>query len=160
MPPETLVSPAKRVMSLTDPTSKMSKSHPNPKSRILLTDSNAAIKSKINAAVTDSIDGIAYDPQTRPGVSNLIDLLYHTGAEDGYDSQEALARDMEGVSLRALKEKVAESLDQQLRPVRERYFEVIQDRVGMDEAAARGAEKANKRAIATLTKVKRAVGMA
>lgn len=160
IPPETLISPAKRVMSLTDPTSKMSKSHPNPKSRILLTDSHAAIKSKINAAVTDSIDGITYDPETRPGVSNLIDLLYHTGAEDGYDSQEALAKDLEGVSLRALKEKVAESVDQQLRPVRERYFEVIQDRVSIDEAAARGAKKANKRAIATLTKVKRAVGMA
>jgi tryptophanyl-tRNA synthetase len=158
--PETLISPARRVMSLSDPTAKMSKSHPNPKSRILLTDDDEAIKSKLKAAVTDSIDGITYDPEARPGVSNLIDLLFHTGAEDGYDSQEALARDLEGVSLRALKEKVAESVDMQVRPIRERYAEIIHDRAAMDEAANEGAQKANKSAIITLQKVKRAVGLA
>lgn len=160
VPPKTLISPARRVMSLTDPTAKMSKSHPNPKSRILLTDSEEAIKGKVNSAVTDSIDGITYDPEARPGVSNLIDLLYHSGAEDGYESQEALARDLEGVSLRALKEKVAESIDMQLAPIRERYAEIIQDRAAMEEAATEGAEKANKSAIRTLQKVKRAVGFA
>jgi tryptophanyl-tRNA synthetase len=156
--PETLISPAKRVMSLIDPTAKMSKSHPNPKSRILLTDGEDAIKSKIKAAVTDSIDGITYDPEARPGVSNLIDLLYHTGAEDGYESQEVLARDLEGVSLRALKAKVAESIDIQLQPIRERYAEIIHDRAAMEDAAGEGAEKANKSALRTLQKVKRAVG--
>jgi tryptophanyl-tRNA synthetase len=156
--PETLISPAKRVMSLIDPTAKMSKSHPNPKSRILLTDGEDAIKSKIKAAVTDSIDGITYDPEARPGVSNLIDLLYHTGAEDGYESQEVLASDLEGVSLRALKAKVAESIDIQLQPIRERYAEIIHDRAAMEDAAGEGAEKANKSALRTLQKVKRAVG--
>jgi tryptophanyl-tRNA synthetase len=158
--PETLISPARRVMSLADPTTKMSKSHPNPKSRILLTDSEEMIKSKLKAAVTDSIDGITYDPEARPGVSNLVDLLFHTGAEDGYDSQEALAKDLEGVSLRALKEKVAESVDMQVRPIRERYAEIIHNRAAMDEAANEGAEKANKSAIPTLQRIKRAVGLA
>ncbi|KAM0720988.1 hypothetical protein Q7P37_003273 [Cladosporium fusiforme] len=158
--PETLISPARRVMSFTDPTAKMSKSHPNPKSRILLTDGEDAIKSKVKAAVTDSVEGITYDSEARPGVSNLIDLLYHTSAEDGYESQEALARDLEGVSLRALKEKTAESIESQVRPVRERYNEIIGDRATMDAAAAEGAEKANKSANATLRKVKRAVGLA
>jgi tryptophanyl-tRNA synthetase len=160
VPPETLISPAKRVMSLVDPTAKMSKSAPNPKSRILLTDGEDDIRNKVKAAVTDSIDGITYDPEARPGVSNLIDLLYHTGAEDGYESQEALARDLEGVSLRALKEKVAESIDMQLQPIRERYAEIIHDRAAMEEAATEGAEKANKSALKTLQKVKRAVGLA
>lgn len=147
-------------MSLVDPTSKMSKSASNPKSRILLTDSEDAIKSKVKAAVTDSIDGITYHPEARPGVSNLIDLLYHSGAHDAYESQEALARDLEGVSLRALKEKVAESINMQLQPIRERYAEIIQDRAAMEEAASEGAEKANKSAMKTLQKVKRAVGFA
>ena len=147
-------------MSLVDHTAKMSKSHPNPKSRILLTDDEDAIKSKVKSAVTDSIEGITYDPETRPGVSNLIDLLYHSGADDGYESQEALASDLEGVSLRALKEKVAESINIQLEPIRERYAEIIQDRAAMEEAATEGAEKANQSATKTLQKVKRAVGLA
>lgn len=157
--PETLISPARRVMSLTDPTAKMSKSHPNPKSRILLTDSEDIIKSKLKGAVTDSLDGISYDPENRPGVSNLIDLLYHSSAEDGYESQEALAKDLEGVSLRALKEKTAEAVDMQVRPIRERYSEIVENRAIMEAAAAEGAEKATKSAAATLKKVKRAVGL-
>jgi tryptophanyl-tRNA synthetase len=126
----------------------------------LLTDGEDAIKSKVKAAVTDSIDGITYDPEARPGVSNLIDLLYHSGTDDGYESQEALARDLEGVSLRALKEKVAESINMQVEPIRERYAEIIQDRAAMEEAATEGAQKANKSAMKTLQKVKRAVGLA
>ena len=90
----------------------------------------------------------------------MVDLLFHTGAEDGYDSQEALAKDLEGVSLRALKEKVAESVDMQVRPIRERYAEIIHNRAAMDEAANEGAEKANKSAIPTLQRIKRAVGLA
>lgn len=160
VPPETLISPARRVMSLTTPTNKMSKSHPNPKSRIMLTDSKSDITNKVKSAVTDSVEGITYDPEVRPGVSNLIDLLYHTGAEDGYESQEALASDLAGVSMLALKEKVAESIDMQLTPIRERYAEIIQDSAAMEEAATEGAQKANKSAMKTLQKVKRAVGLA
>lgn len=158
--PETLISPARRVMSLTTPTNKMSKSHPNPKSRIMLTDSTSEIRSKVKSAVTDSIEGITYDPEARPGVSNLIDLLYHTSAEDGYENQEALAQDLAGVSMLALKEKVAESIDTQLTPIRERYAEIIRDSAAMEEAAAEGAQKANRSAMKTLQKVKRAVGLA
>jgi tryptophanyl-tRNA synthetase len=86
--------------------------------------------------------------------------MYHSGADDGYESQEALARDLEGVSLRALKEKVAESINIQLQPIRERYTEIIHNRAAMEEAATEGADKANKSAMKTLQKVKRAVGFA
>ena len=84
VPPETLISPAKRIMSLTEPTTKMSKSHSNPESRILLTDSDSEIQSKIKSAVTDSDYSISYDPEKRPGISNLIDILYHCSPEDQY----------------------------------------------------------------------------
>merc|ERR1711939_99457 len=89
--PQTLISPAKRVMSLTDPVKKMSKSDPNPKSRILLTDSNEVIRSKIKSAMTDSFDGISYEPERRPGVSNLLDIYYHSGEAVEVDDQVALA---------------------------------------------------------------------
>ena len=58
-PPETIISPARRVMSFSKPSSKMSKSDQNPKSRILLTDSEEAIRGKIKSAVTDSVEGIS-----------------------------------------------------------------------------------------------------
>ena len=157
-PPETLISPAKRVMALTDPTKKMSKSNVNPKSKILLTDSEAEIRNKLKTAVTDSFEGITYEPERRPGVSNLIDLLYHSDEAAGSDSQEALAKDLGNISLRVLKDWVAEAVEKQVRPVRERYAEVISDRELLDQAAHQGAQQATKSAEGTLTKVKRAIG--
>ena len=158
-PPETLISPAKRVMALTEPSKKMSKSNVNPKSKILLTDTHAEIKSKLKSAVTDSFEGITYEPDQRPGVSNLIDLLYHSDEAAGYGSQEALAKDLENVSLRVLKEKVADAVEQQVRPIRQRYDEVIGNNDLLTAAAREGALKATKSAEATLAKVKRAVGL-
>lgn len=159
-PPETLISPAKRVMALTEPTKKMSKSNANPKSKILLTDTEAEIKSKLKSAVTDSFEGITYEPERRPGVSNLIDLLYHSDEAAGCGSQEALAKDIGNISLRVLKEKVADAVNSQVRPIRERYAEVIGNKSLLDEAAQEGASKASKSAEATIARVKRAVGFA
>ena len=159
LPPETLVSPAKRVMSLVNPTSKMSKSAANPKSRILLTDDEQTIRSKIKAAVTDSIDGITYEPERRPGVSNLLDVLYHCTDGATMESQQVLAEDMKDISMRSLKEKTADAVEQAIRPIRERYQEVIQDQTALDDTAAGGAEKARASASTTLTKVKQAMGL-
>ena len=60
---------------MRDPTTKMSKSHPNLNSRILLTDTDTDIQKKIKSAVTDNIKSICYDPENRPGVSNLLAIL-------------------------------------------------------------------------------------
>ncbi|KAG1736920.1 uncharacterized protein EDB91DRAFT_1141640 [Suillus paluster] len=73
--PNYVNTPSKRILSLKDPTSKMSKSSPDVQSRILLTDTATQIQSKIRAAVTDSIQGITYDPKDRPGTSNLLTIL-------------------------------------------------------------------------------------
>lgn len=158
--PETLISPAKRIMSLTQPTSKMSKSHSNPKSRILLTDSEEAVRSKIKSAVTDSLDGITYDTEKRPGVSNLIDLIYHTthsGGEDG--CQQALASEMKGMSLRALKDRAADAVESVVRPIRERYAEIIEDNQLLSDTAYKGAQQAQASASQTMESVKKAVGL-
>ncbi|OQO04559.1 hypothetical protein B0A48_09481 [Cryoendolithus antarcticus] len=157
--PETIISSAKRVMSLTDPEAKMSKSHPNPKSRILLTDSAEEIRSKINTAVTDSITGVSYDPVQRPGVSNLVDILYHCTQGAGFEDQAALAKDLDGSSLRAVKRRVSDAVESQLRPIRERYQEIINNAQLLDDASTQGTQKATISANATLAKVKQAIGL-
>ncbi|CAK3935712.1 Tryptophan--tRNA ligase, mitochondrial [Lecanosticta acicola] len=165
VPPETLISPAKRVMSLADPGVKMSKSAENPKSRILLTDSEETIQAKLKAAVTDSLPGIEYDPERRPGVSNLIDIIHHAGqtqsdaTTDG-SGQNALAKDMEQMSLRAIKERAAEAVEKLIRPIRERYAEVLADEALLEEAQQAGAFKAQITAADTMRKVKTTVGLA
>ncbi|KJY02200.1 tryptophanyl-trna synthetase like protein [Zymoseptoria brevis] len=158
--PETLISPARRVMSLTDPTSKMSKSHSNPKSRILLTDSEDIINAKIKSAVTDSVEGISYEPERRPGVSNLLDLIYHCTEPNGAaNGQETLAKEMQGMSLRVVKERAAAAVENVVRPIREKYAEIVDDDQSLANTAEQGAEKARQSAEGTLLDVKRAVGL-
>ncbi|KAK0931651.1 Tryptophan--tRNA ligase, mitochondrial [Friedmanniomyces endolithicus] len=159
IPPETLISPARRVMSLKDPVAKMSKSHPNPNSRLLLTDSEETIRRKIKAAVTDSTDGITYDPEGRPGVSNLIDILYHSDAHPAYPSQDELAKDLADQSMRALKDRVAETVESTIKHIRGSYAHFLDDNDHLDSVAAQGAEKAAKSAAITMKAVKSAVGL-
>ncbi|EMC97180.1 hypothetical protein BAUCODRAFT_121680 [Baudoinia panamericana UAMH 10762] len=157
--PETLISPAKRVMSLTDPAAKMSKSHPNARSRILLTDSTETIQSKIKAAVTDSIEGITYDPSSRPGVSNLIDIIYHTNDTSDYASQDELARDLASLSMRSLKTRTADAIDRVLEPIRARYSSLIGDESTLIDLAHTGAVRASDSASGTVARVRKAMGL-
>ncbi|KAG9553504.1 tryptophanyl-tRNA synthetase, partial [Aureobasidium melanogenum] len=158
--PETLLSPAKRVMALDRPTQKMSKSAPNPKSRILITDSSSAISKKLRVALTDSIEGVTYDPSARPGVSNLIEIAFNLDSSNHDAASPAdYAKEFEGLSLKALKEKVAEVVDGHLAPIRARFEEIVGgDGKVIEEAAQTGAEKARKSAEVTMQAVKHAVG--
>lgn len=165
VPPETIVSPARRVMSLTDPTRKMSKSDANAASRVLITDSAAEIRKKVMRAVTDSQSGfVSYDPAARPGVSNLLEILavLEGPGTGGRRTPAEVAGDF-AVSqhpLKALKERTAEVVVAELRDVRERYMELPGDSDGkeLDEIEALGAEKARASAEATMKLVKEAVG--
>ncbi|KAG9838714.1 tryptophanyl-tRNA synthetase, partial [Aureobasidium melanogenum] len=158
--PETLLSPAKRVMALDRPTQKMSKSAPNPKSRILITDSSSTISKKLRVALTDSIEGVTYDPSARPGVSNLIEIAFNLDSSNhGAVSPADYAKGFEGLSLKALKEKVAEVVDGHLAPIRARFEEIVGgDGRIIEEAAQTGAEKARKSAEVTMQAVKHAIG--
>ena len=73
-------------MSLSDPKSKMSKSDPYQLSRIMLTDAPETIALKLRKAATDSIAGVSYDPVTRPGVSNLIEIYAHMERREDFDA--------------------------------------------------------------------------
>jgi tryptophanyl-tRNA synthetase len=156
--PQTILSPAKRVMSLKEPAKKMSKSDPDLRSRILITDSKDEIYKKINGAKTDSIEGISYDRAQRPGVSNLIDILCYMD-ESIILSPEEVARDMQNVSMRALKEKTADSVEKNIGPIRERYNDIMSREGTLATIADEGAEKARNLAIPRLTEVKRAMGI-
>ncbi|KAF1915562.1 tryptophanyl-tRNA synthetase [Ampelomyces quisqualis] len=157
--PQTLLSPAKRVMSLSSPTKKMSKSDPSPKSRILITDSNETIHSKLRMAITDSIEGVSYDRGKRPGVSNLVDLIYHFD-ESAAASPEELAADMKDLSLKALKERAAYKINLGLREIRSQYGELMSgDQKQLIERAEDGAKRAEEIAEATMKRVRNAIGM-
>ncbi|CEO58489.1 Putative Mitochondrial tryptophanyl-tRNA synthetase [Penicillium brasilianum] len=154
--PEAHISPAKRVMSLKEPTSKMSKSHADEKSRIILTDSPSVIQKKIKVALTDSLSNITYDPVQRPGVSNLIEILSHF---EGQSCQE-IAAGFEGASLRALKEHVASRITHHLTEIRERYVSIMDDKTGyLDSIAQQGAAAAQANARVTMRKVRDAIGL-
>jgi tryptophanyl-tRNA synthetase len=146
-------------MSLTEPTKKMSKSDPKPKSRILITDSREEIHNKLKTALTDSTEGVSYDREARPGVSNLLDLIYHFQPE-GAASPEELANDMKDLSMRALKERVADTVDKEIEPIRERYRELMNgDQKALIGLAEHGARRAGTYAGRTITRVKSAMGI-
>ncbi|KAK0384774.1 hypothetical protein NLU13_7252 [Sarocladium strictum] len=155
--PQTIIPPVHRVMSLTDPTSKMSKSAKAEKSRILITDSPMEIKSKISSALTDSISGITYEPASRPGIANLLDIL------SIFDHQQRTAADLATAyatsSPKQLKSMVSEAVIEGLQGIRERYRELLDVNDGhLDRVAEYGAEKARRSAAETMDLVRTAVG--
>lgn len=158
--PDTLLSPARRVMSLVQPTKKMSKSDENPRSRILITDSRDDIVNKIRTALTDSVEGVTYEPEERPGVANLLEVMFHSAVEGegGPGSVEELAKECAGLSMRALKERAAEVVDGRLSGIRERYRELMQTENLLDDIAEEGARKARESAEATMKEVREVVG--
>ncbi|KAL4801740.1 hypothetical protein BDV18DRAFT_154791 [Aspergillus unguis] len=153
--PEALVSPAKKVMSLKEPTVKMSKSHVDERSRIILTDSPENIRRKIKVALTDSEPGITFDPVRRPGISNLIEILSHLGGGSCHD----IASYYEGATPRALKEDLSDRLCDALSPIREKYHAVMADSHGLDAIAEKGAQEASANAETTMRKVREVMGL-
>ena len=144
-----------RVMSLQNPTSKMSKSDSNMNATVFLTDSDDAINKKIMSAVTDSGSSITYDGKSKPGVSNLLSIY---AATTGKNIQQA-EHDFEGVTSYApFKKAVADAVIGKLRPVRERYEEVSTDKDYLMNILLKGAEAAQKQADKTISKVYRKVG--
>ena len=144
-----------RVMSLQNPTSKMSKSDSNMNATVFLTDSDDAINKKIMSAVTDSGSSITYDGKSKPGVSNLLSIY---AATIGKNIQQA-EHDFEGVTSYApFKKAVADAVIEKLRPVRERYEEVSTDKDYLTSILFKGAEAAQKQADKTISKVYRKVG--
>jgi hypothetical protein len=101
----------------------MSKSHNDPRSRILLTDSANVIQDKIKVALTDSLPGLTYDPIQRPGLSNLIEIMSYL-SDDGTTCEEVAAQHADS-SLRSFKTVVADTLNERLKGIRQKYEDVM-----------------------------------
>jgi tryptophanyl-tRNA synthetase len=143
-----------RIMSLTDPTSKMSKSSENPKSYIALLDPPDVIRSKIKKAVTDSGTEVRYDPEGSPAISNLLTIHSALTGEPVAEIAEHFAGKGYGDYKTALGDVAVEAL----RPIQDRFKELREDKQGLEQIMAEGAESAHRRARKILDKVKRKTG--
>ncbi|KEY67280.1 hypothetical protein S7711_04533 [Stachybotrys chartarum IBT 7711] len=155
--PQTITPPVHRIMSLTDPKVKMSKSHKSDRSRILITDKPQDIETKIGRALTDSTPGISYDVETRPGYANLLDIMSTFDSQGRSPTQ--LASEYNQYSPKQFKEAVSYTVAKGLDGVRDRFFELVQgDGKYLDNVAEEGAHRARKSAEETMCLVREAVG--
>jgi tryptophanyl-tRNA synthetase len=148
--------PTARVMSLADPTVKMSKSAPLERSRIHLTDSADEIASKIRRAVTDTDARILYDRTARPGVANLLDIC----ADLRSTPVEQLLAERRFDSASALKQYTIDTLVEHIVPIGKRIAELEgENSTTIDTVLADGAQRARKHADRQLQKVKSIIGL-
>jgi tryptophanyl-tRNA synthetase len=143
-----------RVMSLTDPTSKMSKSDPSARSRILLKDSPDQIVKKVKAAVTDTGTEVLYDWEAKAGISNLLELFSVFSGRSIPD----LVAEYGGAGYGSFKLAAAEAISDGLAPIRSRYEALNEAEV--EKAMARGAAIARDRAEIEMRSVREKVGIA
>ena len=145
-----------RVMSLQEPTKKMSKSDDNRKNVIGLLEDPKAVTKKIKSAMTDSEEPpvIRYDIKNKPGVSNLLDILSGVTGK----AIPELEAEFEGQMYGHLKGAVAEAVSGMLTEVQERFNRFRQDEAYLQEVMKEGAEKARARASVTLKKAYEAIG--
>ena len=144
-----------KIMSLAEPTKKMSKSDTNINSFILMTDDKDAIVRKFKRAVTDSDGVVRFDRETKPGVSNLM-CIYSTFTGK---SNEEIAAEFEGKGYGDFKLAVAEVTADALAPVQAEYARILADKAYVDEVLKNGAERASRLANRTVNKVYRKVGL-
>ncbi len=142
-----------RVMSLADPTRKMSKSDPNPKGTVYLTDEPNVIMKKFKSAVTDSEMSVHYG-EGKDGINNLMTIY---SAVTG-DSFEQIESDFAGKGYGDFKAAVGEAVVEELKPIQEKFNRYLADKVYLAECQRNGAELATKVSQRTLNKVMKKVG--
>jgi len=142
-----------RIMGLDDPSKKMSKSNPNASSYILMTDEPAVIRKKFSRAVTDSDMSVRYDWDTKPAVSNLIEIF---SVFAGISIPE-VEKQFEGQGYGNFKKELAEVVIAKLEPIQQHYKEIV-DSSELDDILRDGAERAAAVANETLLKAKRNMG--
>ncbi|GIF26463.1 tryptophanyl-tRNA synthetase [Actinoplanes tereljensis] len=138
---------AARIMDLSDPTRKMSKSAPSPAGRIGLLDPPETIRKAISRAVTDTVGVVRHDPDNQPGVSNLLAILAACTDE----------KPGEFTSYGALKREVTDAVVALLEPIRARYAEL--DPGYVREILAEGQARVRPAALATVRRTRDAIGL-
>ena len=145
---------AKRVMSLSDPTKKMSKSDENSKGVIFLLDPINQTKNKIRSAITDSDTKIVYDKTNKPGISNLLDIYSALTNK----SIKTLEDEFKDASYKDFKEALANQVEEVILPIQAKYQEIYNSKE-LDSILNEGKEKASLIAKRTLNKVYKKLGL-
>src|SRR5699024_11194393 len=143
-----------RVMSLQEPTKKMSKSDENARSFVSMLDTPKQMEKKIKSAITDSDGVVAFDEENKPGVSNLLSIYC---ACTGATIEEAVSS-FESKGYGDFKGAVAEAVTSTLIPIQERYEELIKS-TELDDILTQGTEKAAHMANKTLENAKKKMGL-
>ncbi|SFP36343.1 tryptophanyl-tRNA synthetase [Halolactibacillus halophilus] len=143
-----------RIMSLQEPTKKMSKSDANQKATIYMLDEPKKIIKKIKSAMTDSEGIVRFDPVEKPGISNLLTILSSVTNTPIKD----LEKQYENIGYGQFKQDVADAVVTVLEPIQQRYYELI-DSDTLDEVLDQGRDTANRVANKTLAKAKKAMGL-
>ena len=145
-----------KVMSLQEPTKKMSKSDENPKAYISMMDDFNVISKKIKSAVTDSEGIIEYreGDEGKAGVNNLLTIMSAVTGK----SIESIVKDYEGQGYGTFKNDVAEAVVEMIRPIRGEYDRIITDKEYLKNICEDGAQKAYSISRRTMNKVYKKVG--
>lgn len=142
-----------RVMSLADPERKMSKSDPNPKGTVYLTDEPNVIMKKFKSAVTDSEMSVRY-AEGKDGINNLMTIYSAVTGKD-FDTIES---EFAGKGYGDFKKAVGEAVVAELEPVQKKYKEYMADKAYLQEQWTKGAETAQRVSQRTLDKVMKKIG--
>ena len=145
----------KRIMNLSDPTQKMSKSVKDPKGEIYLADDMKTVRKKFMSAKTDTGCEVKYDVENKPGISNLLQI-YAAIKEISIEDAE---KEFVGCNYGTFKGKVADAVIAELEPFQQRYLSYRQNEELLNETFAKGAAKAKIIATEVLERVKKAVGL-
>ena len=143
-----------RIMSLTDGSNKMSKSDPSEQSRITLLDTPDQIRTKIKRCKTDPVRGLSFDDPDRPECQNLLTLYQLMSGQ----TKAAVAEECADMGWGQFKPLLTEIMIEGLRPIQDRYTELMADQQELTAVLQTGKEQANAIAADTLTKVKDALG--
>ena len=143
-----------RIMSLDEPTKKMSKSGESDRGYILLTDPPNAIRGKVKTAVTDSGTEIKYDPDAKPAISNLLVIFSEFSGRPIAKLEHAYA----GKSYEEFKRDLAEAVLAGLAPLQQKFTELQRDKDSVLKILRDGSEKAAEIANKTLSDVKQKIG--
>ena len=143
-----------RIMSLSDPSKKMSKSEESNKGCIYLLDDLKVARKKIMSAVTDMYAKVNYDKENQPGVSNLLEIMSSLSGE----SIDSIVARYEGKGYGEFKREVADVVCAELEMIQKRYNEIINSNV-IEETLRKGAEPAHHIAFRKLKKVQKKMGI-
>ena len=153
--PEPLIAKSgAKIMSLAEPTQKMSKSDENENAVVRILDAPDVIMRKFKRAVTDSEASVVFDPENKPGVSNLLTIY---SCFSGKTIEEA-EKEFEGKGYGDFKTAVGEVCCDKLIPVQEEFKRILADKAYLEEVMKKGSEEASYFARKTISKVKRKLG--